>query len=195
VVPGVIGRVALESAGARLGTFENGSVGRVSDRLDPIDASIVDALCVDGRATYQELGKVVGLSPTATADRVRRLRRDGVITGFRAVVDAGRLGRTVEAAIDVRLVNGADREDFSEVLRAQPAIVEAVHVTGHYDYMLRVFCTGTAELDQILSILKNEAGVVESQTRLLLHRIADLDQLGPSLEGAPPGLPGGAVRR
>jgi hypothetical protein len=57
-----------------------------------------------------------------------------------------------------------------------------VHVTGHDDYQLRVFCTGTAELDDLLSILKVEAGLVETQTRLLLHRIPDLNQLGPSLE-------------
>lgn len=161
----------------------------MSSALDPIDQAIVDVLCTDGRATYQELGKQVGLSATATADRVRRLQREGVITGYRAVLDAGALGRTVEAAIDVRLVNGADREVFAAALRANPAVVEAVHVTGHYDYLLRVFCTGTAELDTILTVLKEDAGVVESQTRLLLHRIPDLDQLGVNLSTAPPFLP------
>ena len=159
------------------------------DALDALDRAIVDVLCVDGRATYQELGKQIGLSATATADRVRRLQRAGVITGYRAVLDAGALGRTVEAAIDVRLANGADREVFAAALRANPAVVEAVHVTGHYDYLLRVFCTGTAELDTILTVLKEDAGVVESQTRLLLHRIPDLDQLGANLATAPPFLP------
>lgn len=146
----------------------------MSRALDPIDQAIVDVLCVDGRASYQDLGRQVGLSATATADRVRRLQRDGVITGYRAVLDAEALGRTVEAAIDVRLANGADRDAFAAVLRATPAVVEAVHVTGHHDYQLRVFCTGTAELDAILTVLKEDAGVVESQTRLLLHRIPDL---------------------
>lgn len=152
----------------------------VADRLDATDRAIVDALCADGRATYQELGRRIGLSPTATADRVRRLHRSGVITGYRAIVDPDHLGRTVEATMDVRLVNGADRDVFAAVLRRQPAVVEAVHVTGHYDYQLRLFCTGTTELDQLLSVLKQEAGVVESETRLLLHRISGLNALGPS---------------
>ena len=152
------------------------------ERLDAIDTALVEALCVRGRASYQELGRTIGLSPTATADRVRRLQANGVITGFRAIVDPDRLGRTVEAAIDVRLEHGADREEFAEILRSCPAVVEAVHVTGHYDYQLRVFCTGTADLDALLGDLKERAGVVETQTRLLLHRIPDLDQLGPSLE-------------
>jgi Lrp/AsnC family leucine-responsive transcriptional regulator len=158
------------------------------DALDALDAALVDALCADGRATYQELGRTIGLSPTATADRVRRLRSTGVVRGFRAVVDAQRIGRTVEAMIDVRLVNGADRQVFGDALRALPAVVEAVHVTGHYDYVLRVFCGGTAELDGILATLKEEAGVVESQTRLLLHRIAGLDPRGLSLESSAPPL-------
>lgn len=153
-----------------------------SDRLDQLDTAIVEALSTDGRATYQELGRRIGLSATATADRVRRLHRAGVITGYRAVIDPDRLGRTVEATIDVRLLNGFDRDVFSAVLRRQPAIVEAVHVTGHYDYALRVFCTGTTELDNLLGVLKQDAGVTESQTRLLLHRIPGLDQIGASLE-------------
>ena len=155
----------------------------MSAPLDAIDRAIVAALATDGRATYQDLGRTVGLSPTATADRVRRLQRSGVIRGYRALLDAAHMGRTVEAAIDVRLELGADREVFAAALRAQPAVVEAVHVTGHYDYQLRVFCTGTAELDGILGSLKSTAGVVETQSRLLLHRIEGLDPLGLSLSG------------
>lgn len=156
----------------------------MSDALDAIDVAIIDVLSVDGRATFRDLGQTVGLSATATADRVRRLRASGVITGFRAVVDAERLGRTVEATVDVRLEPGADRATFAAVLRSLPSVVEAVHVTGQYDYVLRLFCRGTAELDGVLTALKERGGVVDSQTRLLLHRIPDLDQLGRSLESS-----------
>jgi Lrp/AsnC family leucine-responsive transcriptional regulator len=158
--------------------------------LDAIDHALVEALCRDGRASYQDLGTTIGLSPTATADRVRRLVRTGVIRGFRAVVDAEHVGRTVEAAIDVRLEIGTDRDDFVAVLRAHPAVVEAVHVTGHFDYQLRVFCSGTAELDAVLGSLKSSGMVVETATRLLLHRIPGLDPLGLSLDPGPGAAPG-----
>ncbi|WP_421120507.1 Lrp/AsnC family transcriptional regulator [Aquihabitans daechungensis] len=157
----------------------------MSTTLDPIDQELVRALCVDGRASYQELGKTIGLSPTATADRVRRLVRTGVIRGFRAVVDAEHVGRTVEAAIDVRLELGTDRDEFVAVLRAHPAVIEAVHVTGHFDYQLRVFCSGTAELDAVLGSLKSNGIVVETATRVMLHRIPGLDPLGLSLDTGP----------
>jgi Lrp/AsnC family leucine-responsive transcriptional regulator len=154
--------------------------------LDPLDSAIVRELVADGRASYQELGRRIGLSATATADRVRRLQRDGVIVGFRALVDPEQLGRNVEATIDIRLEPGADRTRLAEVLRAHPAVIEAIHVTGTYDYVLRVFCTGTAELDALLGVMKRDGGVVESQTRLLLHRIDGLSDIGASYATQPP---------
>ena len=166
----------------------------MSTSLDAIDQSLIEALCAHGRASYQELGKTIGLSPTATADRVRRLVRTGVIRGFRAVVDAEQVGRRVEAAIDVRLEVGADRDEWVAVLRAHPTVIEAVHVTGHFDYQLRVFCTGTSELDAILGSLKSNGLVVETATRLMLHRIPGLDPLGLSLDtGAGAAVDRGAV--
>jgi Lrp/AsnC family leucine-responsive transcriptional regulator len=165
----------------------------MSEQLDAIDRALVEVLCADGRASYQDLGRSIGLSPTATADRVRRLVRTGVIRGFRAVVDAERIGRTVEAAIDVRLELGTDRDDFVEVLRSHPVVVEAVHVTGHFDYQLRVFCSGTSELDAVLGSLKSSGIVVETATRLLLHRIPGLDPLGLSLDAGPGTTAGGGA--
>jgi len=161
--------------------------------LDPIDTAIVRELTADGRASYQELGRRIGLSATATADRVRRLQRHGVIVGFRALVDPERLGRNVEATIDIRLEPGADRARLAEVLRQHPAVIEAIHVTGVYDYVLRVFCTGTAELDALLGTMKREGGVIDSQTRLLLHRIEGLTDIGSSFATQPP-RPGGYPR-
>ncbi|MCU1371231.1 MAG: AsnC family transcriptional regulator [Ilumatobacteraceae bacterium] len=162
----------------------------MSTTLDAIDQALVEALCIDGRASYQELGRTIGLSPTATADRVRRLVRTGIIRGFRAVVDAEHIGRTVEAAIDVRLELGTDRDEFVSVLRAHPAVIEAVHVTGHFDYQLRVFCSGTAELDAVLGSLKSNGIVVETATRVMLHRIPGLDPLGLSLDTGPDAIAG-----
>src|SRR3954465_14095056 len=109
--------------------------------LDAIDRAVVGGLCRHGGASYQEPARQIGLSPTATADRVRRLVRTGVIRGFRAVVDAEQGGRPGGAPIAGRLRLGAERDEFVAALRAEPSIVEAVHVTGHFDYQLRVFCS------------------------------------------------------
>lgn len=146
--------------------------------MDDIDRKILAELVADGRISFQDLGRRVGLSPTATSDRVRKLQRDGIITGYRAVLDPVRFGRTVEASIDVRLEPNCDRERFGRVLREHGTVFEATHVTGAYDYVLWVRCTGSEQLDDLLSVLKTEAGVVETQTRLLLHRVPGLGDQG-----------------
>src|SRR6476619_4535668 len=72
--------------------------------LDRIDFQILNVLAGNGRESFSDLGKAVGLSPHGAADRVRRLQRTGVITGFTATVALENVGRALDAFIDVRLM-------------------------------------------------------------------------------------------
>ena len=71
--------------------------------LDDIDRALVGLLRRTGRMSYRDLGMEVALGASATADRVKRLERAGVIAGYSAVIDPETIGRTLRAAIDVRL--------------------------------------------------------------------------------------------
>ena len=110
--------------------------------LDAIDREIIGELERDGRISWQELGRRVRLSPNATGDRVRRLERRGIITGYRAVVDPAALGRSLEALISVRLAPNSDAGQLEERLAAWPEVEEAVHVTGRFDFELKVSTSG-----------------------------------------------------
>jgi len=80
----------------------------------------------------------VGLSANATADRVRRLRRIGVIRGFIALVDpGGENPHRLTVLIDVRLRPDTTAERFETGLHQIPSITEALHVTGSFDYLIR----------------------------------------------------------
>src|SRR5262245_54101097 len=127
--------------------------------LDEIDREIVGELERDGRLSWQELGRRVRLSPNATGDRVRRLERRGVITGYRAVVDPGALGRSLQALISVRLAPSTDAGQLEEQLAAWPEVEEAVHVTGRFDFELRVNTAGPRGLDDLLVGMKRQLGV------------------------------------
>jgi Lrp/AsnC family transcriptional regulator, leucine-responsive regulatory protein len=100
---------------------------------------------------------------------VRRLRADGVITGFTATVDLGATGRRLVALIDVRLAASGTNAEFEAEMEKLEAITDAVHVTGRFDYQLRVACRDTAELDRLLRHLKREGGVTETETRVVLR--------------------------
>ena len=143
----------------------------VSAALDAIDREILGELEHDGRVSWQELGRRVRLSPTATGDRVRRLERRGVIEGYRAVVNPAALGRTLEALVSVRLAPNTDAWNLEQRLIEWPEVEEAVHVTGRFDFELRVATSGPRGLDDLLVSMKREMGVAETETRLVLRRV------------------------
>jgi len=150
---------------------------RVNDRsplasqLDELDQQIVDALRHDGRIPFKTLGDQIGLSANATADRVRGLLRRGVITHFTAVVNEGAASRKIEAVIDLRLAHEDQRGAFEETLRALPAIASAVHLTGPFDYQLRLACNEATEIDATLAELKRRKFVRDTQTRVVLRQV------------------------
>ena len=142
-----------------------------SSSLDPLDSEIIGELQRDGRLSWQELGRRIRLSPNATGERVRRLERRKVITGYRAVVDPAALGRSLEALISVRLAPSSDVAELEARLAEWPEIDEAVHVTGRFDFELKVSTSGPRGLDELLMRMKHDLGVAETETRLVLRRM------------------------
>ena len=140
--------------------------------MDAIDKIILGELVRDGRISFRDLAERVRLSPTATAERVRRLQEAGIISGFRAELDLVALGRPLRAFIDVRLGPGPDHGELEAGLLGLPAVLGGVHVTGRWDYALTVACRDVAELDELLMTLPREYGVAETNTRLLLRDLA-----------------------
>jgi Lrp/AsnC family transcriptional regulator, leucine-responsive regulatory protein len=139
--------------------------------VDPTDRAIVLALQRNARINFRELAAEVNLSPNATADRVRRLERAGVIKGYTAILDPIAAGRNLTAIIDVKLKHGTPPEGFEPVVRSLDTVVDAAHVTGTYDYQLRVAVANASELDAVIRLLKARANVVETATRIILRSV------------------------
>src|SRR5215218_8695807 len=98
--------------------------------MDPIDGEILRRLRADGRVSWRDLGAAVGLSANAAADRVRRLRRAGVITGFAALVDPAAGGRRLEALVGVTVAPGVDSDDFAVAAAGLDSVQEVLHLAG-----------------------------------------------------------------
>jgi Lrp/AsnC family transcriptional regulator, leucine-responsive regulatory protein len=143
--------------------------------LDEIDSEILRLLRVDGRMSWQELGAAVGLSANAASDRVRRLRRARVITGFVALVDPAAGGRHLEALVGVTLKRGIDSDAFATAAAKLASVVEVLHLSGSPDYQLRVACRDTAELDTLLRTLRNRLGAADTETTIVLRSGPPLD--------------------
>jgi Lrp/AsnC family leucine-responsive transcriptional regulator len=137
--------------------------------MDSVDREILGLLVRNARMSYRELGEHVSLSANATAERVRRLRERGVIAGFRAILDPAAAGRHLVALIDVRLASPAETPRFEQLVESLEDVTDAAHVTGRFDYQLRVTCRDTRDLDQLIRRIKSDGGVVESDTRIALR--------------------------
>ncbi len=146
--------------------------------VDAIDRVLIKELLRDARVTYQELGRTARLSANTVADRVRRLRVSGVISGYHASLNLPMLGRGLQLMSDVRLREGIDRSEFERGLIAVEQVIGAVRLTGDYDYLLHVACADSDEFEQVVDRLKRDHGVRETRSRLVLHEVPiDLERL------------------
>ncbi|MGB0497405.1 MAG: Lrp/AsnC family transcriptional regulator [Rubricella sp.] len=108
--------------------------------IDRIDEKILHELGRDGRLSNLALAERVGLSPSACLRRVQHLEREGIIRGYRAVLDPGRLGRGFVAYIAVGLNDHtkASQEAFERAITRSGAVRECHNITGTVEYLLRV---------------------------------------------------------
>ncbi len=144
--------------------------------LDATDRALLHLLACDSRATYQELGHAVRLSANAAAERVRRLRRSGLIRAYTIDVDRNTLGQTLRALTNIKLREGMSRRQFEDGLVGLPHVMAAAHTTGEYDYELTIGCREPAELEEIVDRLKEHHGVREVNSRIVLREVP-LDRL------------------
>lgn len=118
-------------------------------RLDETDRRIIGELVEDGRVSLAELGRRVSLSPPAVAERVKRLEQDGVITGYRAEVDLGKLGYQLTAIVRIRPSPG-QLPKIPELAEQIPEIGECHRITGEDCFYLEVHLHSIDELSGLL---------------------------------------------
>tara|TARA_R110002049_G_scaffold9747_11_gene48876 strand:- start:2537 stop:3016 length:480 start_codon:yes stop_codon:yes gene_type:complete len=123
-----------------------------SRSLDRTDRKILQLLQRNGRLTNVELARQVALSPTPCLERVRRLEREGFITGYVALADADKLNANTLAFIQVSLTNTSTENlrEFNAQMLALPE-VEACHmVAGGFDYLLKIRCSDMKDYQYFL---------------------------------------------
>ena len=129
--------------------------------VDPTDWRLLEELQQDGRASFADLARVVAMSPSAVAERVRRLEEAGVIAGYRATVDPERVGLGVMAFVRLRYPTGNYRPSHA-LLDSTPAIVEAHHVTGEDCFVLKVLTRSMRHLEEVTGRISGLGAVTTS---------------------------------
>jgi Lrp/AsnC family leucine-responsive transcriptional regulator len=117
--------------------------------LDTTNRRILKELQAEARLTMAELGRRVSLSPPAVAERVQRLEKAGVITGYRATVDPKALGFAFSAVVRVA-PDSRQLQKIPEIARETPEVVECHRITGEDCFFLKLHLRSIDELEDIL---------------------------------------------
>jgi Lrp/AsnC family leucine-responsive transcriptional regulator len=142
-------------------------------QLDRIDRKILAELQYDARLTNQALSERVALSPSACLARVRRLERSGVIQGYHARLDPFTVDVGLVLYVEVALHGHTPAElgRFEEAIVALPQVVEASHVTGTFDYILKVVVADMAEWTRIAEELASAGlGVERINSHVMMRK-------------------------
>ncbi len=141
--------------------------------MDNYDSKAIASLMANARISWAELGSLLGLSAPAAAERVRKLEEKGIIKGYAALVDPKEAGFGLGAFVSVTVEDAQYRRIFLELVAQAPEILECHHVAGVEDYILKVRCADTQELERLISgRIKNLPGI-RTRTTVVLSTVKE----------------------
>lgn len=147
-----------------------------SRELDKIDRRILRILQAEGRISFTELGERVGLSTTPCTERVRRLEREGVITGYHAHLDPAAVKASLLVFVEISLAykSGDIFEEFRRAALKLPNVLECHLVSGDFDYLLKARISEMASYRKLLgSTLLTLPHVRESKSYIVMEEVKE----------------------
>lgn len=124
--------------------------------MDNYDYKILTELQDNGKLSIAELGRMIGLSTTATKERVKKLENEGVIKGYSAIIDASKVGLDMTAYITVPVGN-LEIKDMAYKLSQLEEIVECHKVTGNTCFLVKVRAKNSSHLEHLIDKINNFA--------------------------------------
>jgi Lrp/AsnC family leucine-responsive transcriptional regulator len=144
--------------------------------LDRTDRRILDILQREGRIAITELAERVGLSASPCSERIKRMERAGVITGYHAHLSPEALGKTLLVFVELKLSSKSE-EVFDKVrkeLLHVPDVLECHLVSGSFDYLVKARLGGMREYRRLLGdILKKLPVPAESHSYVVMEEVKD----------------------
>lgn len=120
--------------------------------MDDIDRDLLNELQEDGRMTYAELGRRVGLTTPAVIERIRKLEDSGIISGYRAEIDTAQIGLPITAFIRMS-ITGVDYSHIIEVAQGSKEVLECHRGTGGDSFIMKVAVRSVEHLQEMIDRL------------------------------------------
>ena len=136
--------------------------------MDRTDRRLVEALRANGRLSWAELGRLVGMSGPSVQERVRRLEDRGVLRGYHAAVDPEQVGLGTSALVGLFQGDDTETDDVVEAVRQVPAVEDCWFVAGEAELVVKVRVPDVAALEATVGVLRKVRGVIRTRTTVVL---------------------------
>lgn len=142
-------------------------------KIDALDLKILNILQDDGRVSNAEIARKVGKAPSAVLERVRKLRRNGIIKGYECIVDHKRLGRSLTAFTSIRVEEGVGATEVGARLAELPEVLEVHYTAGRDSYLVKVRVEDTEALQATLAKFGTIAAVRDTNSTIVLTTVKE----------------------
>jgi len=136
--------------------------------VDRTDLEIIELLRQDARRTLADIAERVSLSSAAVKRRVDRLERDGVITGYTALVDHGKLGQPLQAFTELRFAGDSPVEEIAAIAEGIPEVQTIFTTAGDPDALAWIRVRDVEDLKRVIDLLRRSGRVTGTKTLMVL---------------------------
>ena len=144
--------------------------------MDSINREIIDILISKGRASHEEIASKLGLSRPAIHERIRKLEKEGIIKGYKAVVDWNKLEQPIQAFIYIKTMGVDYKVTAASIIKVKvehTAVEECHRLAGVWCFVVKVRSKTPQNLTSLIDAIRNIPGVIETSTTLLLTAVLE----------------------
>jgi len=140
--------------------------------MDHLDERIIELLSTDGRKSYRDIARTLSVSLSTVSNRIKALEQQGVIRGYRAIVDTEKLGYTLTALINLKISRGKLIE-VQQIIAKDPHVEAVFDITGDWDSLVRAHFKETRDLNTFIKRILTIPDVERTNTQLILNIVKD----------------------
>lgn len=139
--------------------------------MDAMDIKILDCLKKNAREKASDISKEIHLAVSTVIERIRKMESAGLIKAYTIILDEKKMGNDLTVLMEVSLQHPNDYESFIEMIEGNPNIVSCYYMTGDFDFILKIICRSSDELEYLHKTIKGHDGVSATRTHYVLKNV------------------------
>ena len=137
--------------------------------MDILDYKILSLLKTNAWEKASAISREIHLSVSSVIERIHKLETSGIIQSYTIITDEAAIGNDLTALMEISLEHPRFTENFVQYIKSNPNIVSCYYLTGEFDYMLKICCHSSKELEEIHREIKQQEGIRMTRTHYVLR--------------------------